>query len=162
MLRPAVLLLAGATAALGCAPLPDEPAVRGPSDDRAAVGSRSATRELVWFRQGTEIRVSRASKLCTNGQSARAECIQLSAADRRELDRFFGAETFRQRWKAYIPCAGRNWTTEVFEITFADGESIARPLDTRFGDPRSRTGCDQGTRQAVSAIGDNLLRQYFR
>jgi hypothetical protein len=41
-------------------------------------------------------------------------------ADRRELDRFFGAESFRERWKAYVPCAGRNWTTEVFEITFAD------------------------------------------
>jgi hypothetical protein len=161
MLRRAIAFALTATAALGCSPLPEEPAVRGPADDRAAAGSGSATRELVWLRQGTEIRVSRASKLCTNGSSARAACIQLSAADRRELDRFFGAETFRQRWKAYVPCAGRNWTTEVFEITFADGESVARPLDTRYGDPRSRVGCDQGTRQAVSAIGDSLVKLYF-
>ena len=61
-----------------------------------------------------------------------------------------------------MPCASRDFTSEVFQITFADGHSVAKPLDTRNTDPIVPKGCDRSTRDAVAYIGDELLERYFR
>ena len=101
-----VSVAAGAfVAALGaCAPLPPEPELRGPHDERAALTAGAPTQELVWARGGHTLRITRASRVCQESASS-SGCTLLSKGDRSELDRFFGTETFRRRWDAFVPCA---------------------------------------------------------
>lgn len=146
----------------GCSPLPPEPDVRGPTDERPPAASPSRTRELVWVGPRRTVRITLGSRLCREGASSDA-CVLLSRADRNELDRFFGTESFRERWAAYGPCPARTGPndSEGFAVTYADGEKIGKLLDAPLGSPLTRK-CDRPTRDAISAVGDDLVKRYFR
>lgn len=154
------LLLAAVTVTLcACAPLPSEPAVVGPTKEHAST-SPSTTRELVWVGARGTLRIA-ATRMCRDGSAASSTCLHLSGADRRELDRFFGAKSFRQRWDAYSPCPQLGGDIEAFQVTFADGHTVAKPLDRPTGTPTMPT-CDRATRDSVAGIGEDLERRYFR
>jgi hypothetical protein len=162
--RWAITLSVLASAALGaCAPLPSEPVVSGPVFEREASPSQVLTRELVWVTTRGTLRVT-AARMCKRDdqESTSGACVQLSTSDRRELDRFFGADNFRKRWDDYVPCpAEMDAEPEAFKVTFSDGQSIAKTLDWQRGSPSGR-GCDRATRNALSGIGDDLVKRYFR
>src|SRR5688572_13743566 len=131
-----------AIAIIGCTPLPPEPALGGPMPgDEVGVSSPSAvTNELVWVKGRTMIKVQRGDRLCRQDSSFGA-CKQLTAADRRELDRFFGASSFREKWMRYAPCPssyGTDLQREVFAVTFSDGATVGRELDAPFRYPLAR------------------------
>ena len=161
--------LVGLAGLAGCAPLPPEPVVGGPVHGKEAVG-QMATRELVWVSPGGTLRITN-SRMCKHEEDATnsASCVKLSASDRRELDRFFGAENFRKRWDAYVPCPQLRLgdpgptaaQSEYVTVTFADGASITKSLDGQLGNPRV-AHCDRSTRNAISGIGDDLVKRYFR
>lgn len=71
------------------------------------------------------------------------------------------ARHFRERWDAYRPCPHRGDAPEAFQVTFADGHTVAKPLDHPLGDPRG-PACDRATRDSVSGIGEDLEKRYFR
>jgi hypothetical protein len=147
----------------GCSPLSQKPSVGGPSDERQTVAAAPLrTRELVWVSQRRIVRISLGAHLCRQGPSGEA-CVRLSRSDRHELDRFFGTEAFRERWVAFGACPARTVLdeSESFAVTYADGERIAKPLDAPLGSPRTRR-CDRATRDAISAVGDDLVERYFR
>jgi hypothetical protein len=151
-----------AIALVACTPLPAEPAMGGPSDRPMPAGP-SVTRELTWVSAGRTVRITLGSRVCRDGPRESASCVRLSATDRKELDRFFGAETFRHRWSAYGAC-GTRFTrigeTTTFSITYADGETIAKPLDAPNGTPLTHR-CDLATHDAVTTIEDDLVKRYF-
>jgi len=155
------LLVAAASCALACAPLPPEPNVGGPRDDAAELESRGAsTRELVWVSAAGTLRIE-SSRMCREESDSSGECVRISAADRVELDRFFGAKTFRERWDAFRPCpTSFEADTHAFRVTFADGESVAKWLDGPVG--LLVRPCDRALRDAVAGAGDDLVRRYFR
>jgi hypothetical protein len=159
--RSAALL---ACLALGaCTPLPSEPVVGGPVYERDSGHGELSTQELVWVSSGGTLRITNA-RMCKHGEDATssAACVRLSARDRRELDRFFGAQSFRKRWDAYVPCpAALGEDPELFKVTFADGASITKALDRQTGSPVA-PACDRSTRNALSGIGDDLVKRYFR
>lgn len=161
----AFALASGGITVLGltaCARLPVEPEVRGPSDERPTPAAALQTRELVWASPRRVIRITLGSHLCRKGASGDA-CVRLSRADRNELDRFFGTEAFRERWSAFGACPAQGVMNheEAFAVTYANGERIGKALDTPLGSPISRP-CDRATRDAIGAVGDELVERYFR
>ena len=160
-----VILLACAS----CAPLPEEPVMRGPADATSRTTSSagpqsSRTRELVWMKGRKMIRITRTERMCREDESSGSgECVPLSSADKKELDRFFGAESFRERWAMYRPCPAAidQDSSAIFAVTFADGKQIGKILDAPVGSPLARA-CDRTTRNTVAQIGDDLMDRYFR
>jgi hypothetical protein len=147
----------------GCAPLPSEPVMAGPVYERDPATGQLKTRELVWVSAGGTLRITN-ERMCKHDEDASnsASCVRLSTSDRRELDRFFGAQNFRKRWDAYVPCpAVIGEETELFKVTFEDGASIAKALDRQTGSPVA-PACDRSTRNALTGIGDDLVKRYFR
>ncbi len=157
-----VALFGGVGGATGCAPLPNEPVVTGPVYERDPATGQLRTRELVWVSAGGTLRIT-SERMCKHEDArSSAACVRLSASDRRELDRFFGAQSFRKRWDAYVPCpADVGEETELFKVTFEDGESIVKALDRQTGSPVA-PACDRSTRNALTGIGDDLVKRYFR
>lgn len=155
-------LLAGAVVTLSaCAPLPYEPALHGPTPEAGPEWSFGMTaRELVWVSARGTLRIE-ATRMCREDGGAADACLHLSSSDRRELDRFFGAKNFRQRWDSYRPCPDRGDAPEAFQVTFADGHTVAKRLDHPFGTPTG-PACDRATRDSVVGIGEDLEKRYFR
>jgi hypothetical protein len=148
--------------ASGCAPLlPPEPHVQGPDAARPSTALATQTRELVWMKTGRTVRIQRTAKMCHEGVVSEA-CVRVSSGDLYELDRFFGAKEFRERWESYWPCPKRlDGEVEAFIVTFADGSTIGKLLDAPMGTPLARN-CDRAMRDTVAAIGDELEKRYFR
>ncbi len=155
------LLAAAAVTLCACAPLPYDPALRGPTQEAGPESSSTMTaRELVWVSARGTLRIE-ATRMCREDGESSDACLHLSTSDRRELDRFFGARNFRERWDAYRPCPHRGDASEAFQVTFADGHTVAKPLDHPFGTPTG-PACDRATRDSVAGIGEDLEKRYFR
>ena len=128
----------------------------------------STTTELVWLTTRGTLTIT-STHMCrdidgaSDAAAAPGGCVRLSAADLHEVDRFFGAPNFRARWDAYRPCAASSddENAAFFRVTFADGHTIAKPLE-RLPDMPASPACDRATRDAVAGIGSDLVRRYFR
>lgn len=156
-------LMAAGMVTSACAPLPVAPNVAGPDEGRVEIANdSSATRELVWVTNRGTLRI-KASRMCRDGDApSGSACVRLSATDRAELDRFFGANNFRRRWDTYRPCAALFGDENVaFQVTFADGHSVGKALD-RAADMPTIPSCDRATRDTVAVIGSALVDRYFR
>lgn len=146
-----------------CTPLPAEPDVRGPKDDRTTTAATLRTRELVWASSRRTIKITLGSHLCRKGASGGDACVRLSRADGHELDRFFGTQAFHARWAAFNACPtqGALHEGEAFAVTYATGEKIGKALDMPVGSPMTGL-CDRATRDAISAVGEELVARYFQ